>query len=93
MRVGKSETLTATLTPTIEGATIALERFDRGKSAFALISKAKVDSDGQARFTHIEKSAGFASLRLRLISNQLTASELGGEDLVSSSLWVTLLQR
>jgi len=93
MRSGKAETITAMMTPTIEGATIALERFDRSKGSFTLLSKAKVGSDGQAHFTHLEKSAGFTSLRLRLISNQLTASDLGGEDLLSSPTWVTLLQR
>ncbi|MFM7463708.1 MAG: hypothetical protein ACKO29_06530, partial [Actinomycetota bacterium] len=93
MRIGKAETITATMTPTIEGATIAFERFDSSKGSFTVLSKAKVGSDGQARFTHLEKSAGFTSLRLRLISNQLTASDLGGEDLFSSPTWVTLLQR
>ncbi len=93
MRIGKPETITATITPAIEGATIALERFDRGKGAFIIASKAKVNVEGQAHFTHLEKSAGFISLRVRLISNQLTASDLGGEDLLSSPIWVTLLQR
>jgi hypothetical protein len=93
MRVGKPETITATITPTTEGATIALERFDQSKGVFTSIGKAKVGADGQARFTHIEKTPGFTSLRARLISNQLTASLLNGEDLLSSPIWVTALQR
>ena len=93
MRVGKPETITATITPTTEGATIALERFDQSKGVFTSVGKAKVGADGQARFTHIEKTPGFTSLRARLISNQLTASLLNGEDLLSSPIWVTALQR
>lgn len=92
LRVNKVETVTATITPAIESATVVLERFDQSKGAFTLLAKAKTDAQGAVNFAIVEKRTGFTSLRLRVVANKVTASDLSGEDLISPPQWVTILK-
>jgi hypothetical protein len=92
LRVNKGETVTATITPAIEAATIALERFDQSKGAFTLLAKAKTDAEGAVSFALVEKRTGFTTLRVRLVANKVTASDLLGEDLLSPPQWMTILK-
>ena len=92
LRVNKGETVTATITPAIEAATVLLERFDQSKGSFTLLAKAKTDAQGAVNFAIIEKRTGFTSLRLRLVANKVTSSDLSGEDLISPPQWVTILK-
>lgn len=90
---GRSETFTATITPTRAKATIIVERFDRKKSEFVEVARAKTDTAGVARF-NFTPPAGFHSYRARVsVKGQEGAtSKVPDDALLSPLIWVTVVE-
>jgi hypothetical protein len=91
--LGRSETFTATVTPTRAKATIILERFDRKKSGYLEVARAKTDATGSAAFA-LTSPAGFHSYRARLVVKGQDGVSAGSEAdaLVSPVIWVTVVK-
>ena len=92
--LGKSETFTATLTPTTPGKLIILERFDSKQGAFVELARGKVDGAGVAAISATLATKGntplFSSVRARLYLKGQAADS--PDALVSSTLRVTTLK-